>query len=224
MDIKARLFRLFAMLCIALPLVFEAAPAGAVKAMTTTNDKVWNFKFRGLFVFVFLGGGETGEQGFLNVGVDLDTKAVGLDFGYSFPDATNPDLLIIYQGAGEIPNDAFTVTRESAHLRVTTPASFMLQKCIVNIITDEFTCHLTTEPITFDLSWVTNGLHSISEKTERTETYLGTVTKFKGEYTRVSANVSGTWGDGYTHAHMIGSILDTQNKTVYRDINLRANP
>jgi hypothetical protein len=179
----------------------------------------------GLYSDVFLYDDDAGTQGYLNVGLLSDSNNAGLDFGYSVRDVTNPDFLIIYQGAGEIPGDAFTINRTSAHLTVavTTTASFYVHRCIVNIITAEYSC-APTGPITFDLTWVTDGLFSISEKVDRTENYVASIIRFKGEYTRVSSTVIGTWGDGFVTENMAGSLLDTKSKESYPDVTLKTNP
>ncbi|MGB5473403.1 MAG: hypothetical protein WBQ78_07990 [Gammaproteobacteria bacterium] len=149
-----------------------------------------------------------------------DTSA--LEFSYATPYETDTDLVILIHGAGEIPNGAYTTTATSAHLAVTTPTEFLVIRCVVNLITADFNCAPTT-PVTFDLTWVRNGLGSVLEKTKRTETLGPVTTKFKGEYVSVAATVNGIW-NGHSPADLAGNLLDSQSTTHIREITLEANP
>jgi len=130
--------------------------------------------------------------------------------------------LIIVQGAGQIPSSALTITRESAHVAITTPDSFFLLRCAVNTTNGEYICE-PGDPVSFDLTWMGNDFSSVWEKTKRIETLGPVTTKFEGEFTGVSAVVNGTWAD-IPGAVMSGRLLDTQGKTFYREVTINTTP
>ena len=73
-----------------------------------------------------------GTNGFLTVTQDQLANTVGLDFSYATPDAVNPDLAILFQGSGQIPNSSFTESASSAQLSVTTPADYPINRCVID--------------------------------------------------------------------------------------------
>ena len=93
---------------------------------------------------------------------------------------------------------------------------------MVNIVTAYFDCDPGT-PITFDLTWATNGIGVIHEKTQRTETYGPLTTRFKGEYESRTATVSGTWTE-HIALELLGNLVDSKNNTNTREITMEANP
>jgi hypothetical protein len=194
----------------------QAAQANVVtaKASHTTVTKI---KMNGRFAFVNLVDGDT--LGYVNVSRDQIANTSALDFGYASPDPTDPTFFIFIQGAGAIPNGAFTITATSAHLLVTTP--FPATRCVVNRETLESTCAPTAS--TFDLTWTSSGIDSVYEKTKRIETIGPITTRFEGEFVLLGATVTGTW-DGHTATEMSGNLADTRSKTIIREITMTTSP
>ena len=157
-----------------------------------------------------------GTNGFLTVTRDNVANTTGLDFSWATPDPTNADLAILFQGAGQIPNNAFTQTATSAQLSMTTAADFSVAECIVNINTGDFTC-ATTAPLTFNLTWLGNGFGSTHEVSRRVETLGPVTTKVNAEFTTITANVDGTWG-GRSDPSLTGTLTDSGSKTYIREI------
>jgi hypothetical protein len=218
MNMKTKSLRIGTMLIAVLFLTLLASQASVETTQAPNGAKVTKIRVNGRFAFAFLNDGDT--NGFLSATKDQITNTSALDFSYAFPDPTNPDFVILIQGAGEIPNSAFTVTSDSAHLAVTTP--FEVTRCDVNIIDGTFVCNPAT-PITFDLTWTVDGFGTVFEKTKRTETFGPVSTKSRGEFSRVSAIVNETW-DRYTNADAGGDLLDTRNLTFVREVTMEANP
>jgi hypothetical protein len=53
---------------------------------------------------------------------------------------------------------------------------------------------------------------------------LGPVTtKIKGEFFSVTTNVNGTWDD-HDAVDQTGNIVDTQNRTITREVTMETNP
>ncbi len=159
-----------------------------------------------------------GTNGFLTATQDQVANTSGLDFSWATPDATNPDLAILYQGAGEIPNAAFTQNATTAHLNLTTPAAFAINRCVINLNDGTFTC-AASAPLTFNLSWLQNGFGSVQETTKRVETLGPVTTKVKAEFTTVTATINGTWG-GRSSPNLGGDLTDSQSKTYIREITV----
>ncbi len=158
----------------------------------------------------------TSTNGFLNASRDEIANTSSLDFSYATPDPSNPDLVTLVQGAGEIPNGAFTTSLTSARLSVTTP--FAVNHCTVNIVTADFNC-VVGAPITFELTWTKSGVGSVSERTSRTETFGPVTTRFRGEFASVTAIVNGSWTD-HAAVDMFGNLVDSQNSTNLREITM----
>ncbi len=159
-----------------------------------------------------------GTNGFLTVTQDQIANTTALDFSYATPDATNPDLAILYQGAGAIPNSAFTVGTSTARLALTTPADYSVTRCVVNLNTGGFTC-APSGPLGFDLSWVKNGFGTVHEKTKRVETLGPVTTKVNAEYTTATATVDGTFG-GRMATSLGGDLTDSESRTYIREITV----
>jgi hypothetical protein len=93
-------------------------------------------------------------NGGLNASKDQVTNTSALDFSYGTVYPTNPDELILIQGAGTIPNSAFTITSTTAHLgpvTVSNSDSFLIIRCVINQVAGTFECAPTT-PKSFDLT------------------------------------------------------------------------
>ena len=218
MNQKTKLLGIGTMLCAALFLTLSASLAGAGTTRAANGPTVTKIRVNGLSADTFLTDGDT--MGGLNVGRDQIADTTALDFSYATPDAEDPDIVILIQGSGEIPNSAFTISRATAHLAVTTP--FPITRCVVNIVTADFTCD-PGDPITFDLTWVKNGFGSIHMKIQQTETFGPVTTKSNGEYESVTAAVNGTW-TGHSASDMLGNLVDSKNKTNFREVTVEANP
>ena len=160
---------------------------------------------------------DTGATGGLNVSRDEIANTTFLDFSYVTPTA-DPDIVILTQGAGEIPNSAYTQTDTSAHLLLN---DFPTTSCTINLITGDFAC-TEGEPIDFDLTWTANGFSVVEERCHRTETLGPLTTKTKGEFVERSALVSGTW-NGNSGENMSGHLTDTRESTVVREITMQMN-
>jgi hypothetical protein len=105
----------------------------------------------------------TDNQGFVYAARDQATNISSLDFSYVTP-TSDPDIVILVQGAGEIPNSAFEMTKTTAHLSVVTP--FRVIRCEIDRVTADFSC-VDTDPIAFDLTWVVNGFFTVQEHVSR---------------------------------------------------------
>ena len=156
-----------------------------------------------------------GTNGFLTVTEDQINDTTGLDFSWATPDPSDPDFADLYQGAGEIPNTAYSHTATTASLSLTTPPPFVTH-CRVDLFNGTFVCE-ESAPLTFNLSWATNGFGSIEERTQRTEKLGPVTTRFKAEFTTLTAGVSGTYG-GHTASNLNGDLTDSQSKTYIREI------
>jgi hypothetical protein len=191
----------------------------ALEEAERRNESVTRIRVNGLSASVFLSDPDTGAQGGLQVSRDEIANTTFLDFSYATP-TSDPDIITLTQGAGEIPNSAYTQTDTEAHLLLAaTP--FPVQVCTVNLITAEFTC-VEGDPLSFDLTWEANGFSIIEEKCKRTEV-LGPLTiRTRGEFVTRSALVSGTW-NGNSEVNMSGSLSDTRESTVIREIAMRLN-
>jgi hypothetical protein len=220
MKTKTKLLGISSMLIAVLFLTLPASEASTEKTPAPNQPTVTKIKVNGFSCDTFLFDGDTNTNGFLNVGRDEIANTTAIDFSYLTPDPNDPEIVILIQGAGEIPNNTFTISLTEAHLAVTTP--FPSHYCVVNIVTGVFDCE-DGAPITFDLTWVGNGFGSIREKTHRTETYGPLTTVFKGEYESRTATVNGTWTD-HTASDLLGNLVDSKNNLNIREITLAANP
>jgi len=159
-----------------------------------------------------------GTNGFLAVTRDQIANTVGLDFSYASPDPANPDLYILFQGSGQIPNSSFTDSASSAQLSVTTPADYPINRCVIDQNTGAATC-APSSPLAFDMTWLQNGFGNIHEQIKRVETLGPVTTKVNAEYTTVTATVNGTWG-GRSAPDLSGDLTDSGNKTYIREITI----
>lgn len=188
-----------------------------VVAKKKPQQTVTKIRENGQSVDTLLNDLSTGTLGVLHVARDEINNTTAIDFSYATP-TSDPDFVTIVQGAGEIPNSAYTQTDTTAHLQL---AAFPVTVCTVNIITTEFTC---TEgaPIAFDLTWQANGFSIIDRHTKSTEVLGPVTTKFKGDFVERSALINGTW-NGNTAVNMSGHLTDTQGSTVIREITVQMN-
>ena len=158
-----------------------------------------------------------GTNGFLAATEDQIANTFGLDFSWATPDATGSSA-ILYQGAGEIPAGAFTLTASAASLNLTTPVGYVVTRCEIDLNDGTYTC-APSGPIAFNLTWARNGLGSIEEKNKRKEVLGPVTTKVTSEYTTLTAGVNGTWG-GRSSPNLTGDLTDSQSKTYIREITV----
>lgn len=232
MYTKTKLLRITTMVCAALLLTLAAAPARIEKALSANNNMVTTMRMSGRSADIILFDAERNINGFLNASKDNITGNTFLEFGYSTAHLTDPDILVIFQGFGEIPDTGFTITSvsaqlASANLAVTTPDSFLVNYCEVNQTNGEFFCVLTDDTFTFDLTWIKTSFGMVQEKVNRIVTFGPITTKFQGQFVSFTANVNGTWSDrlGVTNvSNLAGNLTDSQNSSVFREITVQANP
>jgi len=199
------------------PLFFGSPVASAApQPSASAGDSVTTIRVNGDSGFVNLSDPVTGSNGFLNVGRDRVGNTTALDFSYVTP-TSNPDIVILVQGAGEIPNSAFTTTNTTADLNVVTP--FPVIRCEIHLVTGDFSC-ADTDPVAFDLTWVVNGYETVQEHISRLETLGPLTVRFAGSFDQRSALVNGSWTDN-SAVDVSGNLLDTRGMTVLREITMR---
>jgi hypothetical protein len=206
-------------LSLALFLTLSASQASVETTQAPNGAMVTRIRVNGRSADMFLIDNATGTNGFLNASRDELAKTSALDFSYVTPEP-DPNFVVLIQGAGAIPNSAFTITANTARLVLTTP--FPVNRCRVNTVEGTFECRETV-PSTFDLTWVRNGFGSLFTKATVIQTLGPVTTKVKGEFLSVTANVNGTW-DGHEAEDQTGNIVDTQSRTITRDITMETHP
>lgn len=157
-----------------------------------------------------------GAAGYLFAGRDLITNTTAVDFSYASPDPTNPNRVVLVQGAGAVPNSAYTLTSSGARLIATT--TFPITRCVVDQVTGDVAC-APGAAVALDVTWTRNGYARVQEKVQRREQTGPVTTKFKGEYDQRSALVDGAIG-GFVLDDNTGNLLDTQNTTITREIEV----
>lgn len=193
--------------------------SGAVVAKKNPNQTVTRIRVNGQAADTLLSDPNTGTNGFLYVSYDQVNDVSALDFSYVTP-TSDPLFIVLTQGAGEIPNEAFARTSTTAQL-VLPATPFPIQHCTINLDTGEFSC-VEGAPIAFDLFWEVNGFASIDQYLRRTEVTGPLTTKFRGTFVQRSALVNGTW-NGNTATDISGNITDTKSSTVIREITMQMN-
>lgn len=159
-----------------------------------------------------------GTNGFLTATEDQIAHTFGLDFSWATPDPNNPSFAIFYQGAGEIPAGAFTYTGTTARLVLTTPADYVVTRCVINLDDGTSDC-APSGPLSFNMTWTVNGFGRIEEKTKRKEIMGPVTTKTNAEFVLQTTNVNGTWG-GRSSPNMNGDLTDSESKQYIREITL----
>ncbi len=217
---NAMSLRITTLLSAALLLTLSASQASMETSQAPKGGTKTTIRVNGRSADMFLIDIDTGTNGFLNASKDQIANTSALDFSYVTPDATDPDIVILIQGAGEIPNGSFTITSTSAHLQLTTP--FPVNRCVVNTIDGTFTCAPTT-PSTFDLTWTKNSVGSLFQKITTIQTLGPVTTRVKGQFSSLMASVDGTW-DGHLADGQSGNLVDSHSKTVTREVSIDAIP
>lgn len=137
-------------LCAALAALLLAAPS----VTWAGNERVTVIRSKGSSVFANLVDPGTQSSGFLSVARDAVAGSTVLDFAWATPVPGDPRHVVLVQGAGEIPQAAFTAGRDGAQLNVVTP--FETLRCLVDIEEGSFDC-VPGQPLAFALSWTRDG-------------------------------------------------------------------
>jgi hypothetical protein len=220
MNIRTKSLSGMTLLGMALFLALAESRAGVEKSRSANGGTVTRIRTNGHIASVNLSDG--GYVGFLIVSRDQVSGTSVLDFSYAARNPVNPDSVFLWQGVGEIPNGAFTNAPNwrAARLAVTMP--FPVIRYEIDLLTGE----VTSTPwlrITFDLTWVPDGFFTSFEQAERHSTFGPVKEYFNGASNRVSVSVSGMW-DGHTMTNGSGTLDDSQNHTVIREITVEPNP
>lgn len=225
MNIKTKWRGILLLIGVGLFLALAVVQATAGATQGSQGNRVTKIRVNGRSAYGFLDDSDDPRVlGFLNVSQDQIANTVALDFTYVTYPFSDPDLSLLTQGADVIPNTAFTMTDTSAHLAVTTPPSYQITRCIFDQNTGEMDCDISNDPISFDLTWVTDGFGSITESTDRVEIFGPVTTKYKANLSILTATVNGTWGDEHTAVNSRGELLDNRNKTFIREVTLKTAP
>ena len=115
MQTKTKMFSISILISAALCLMLSAAQADVATTQAPNGAKKTTILVKGDSVFVILFDGTTSSNGFLNASQDLITNTSAMDFAYA-TQTSDPNISILIQGAGAIPNSAFTTTATTAHL------------------------------------------------------------------------------------------------------------
>lgn len=209
-----------AMLGAALLLPIPSSQAGVEKSQAANGGTVTRIRTNGHVAQANLSDG--GANGYLLASRDLVSGTSALDFSYAAFSPDNPDLVFLIQGAGEIPNSAFTNAQNWTSARLAVTTAFPVIRYEINLVTGEITSG-PWSPVTFDLTWVPNSFFTSVEHVESVQTFGPVKRYFRGAFSQVSASVSGTWG-GYTQTNGSGNLQDTKNNTVEREIIVDPNP
>ncbi|MEO8700654.1 MAG: hypothetical protein ABI867_11450 [Kofleriaceae bacterium] len=179
---------------------------------------VTTIKVNGRSAFALLSDSD-GTNGFFTATQDQIANTSGLDFSWATPDPTNADFMILYQGAGPIPNSAYTRTATTARIVFTTGNSYPVTRCVVNVNTGDFTCAPLAGSLSFNLTFTQNGFGKTKETTKRKEVLGPVTTKIDAEFKSVTASITGTYG-GHNAAGLSGDLTDTESKTNIREITV----
>jgi hypothetical protein len=102
-----------ALLSAALFLTLSVSQAGVQTTQALNGATVTTIRVNGLSADMFLIDNATGTNGFLNASRDEIANTSALDFSYVTPEP-DPNFVVLIQGAGPIPNSAFTITANTA--------------------------------------------------------------------------------------------------------------
>jgi hypothetical protein len=203
-----------------MPLLLCAPAYGQDVAGTAaegSGNQVTRTRTNGRMAFAILTDEATQTHGFLSLSRDDVTGAASMDFAWATPSASEPDIVILIQGAGEIPGHAVTVERTAARLNVVTP--FPTVRCTVSLQTGEFDC-ASAPSLAFDLHWTRTGFASEWQQTV-SRTTIGPLTiHAQGQYESHDAAASGIWAN-FVGRGMMGTLGDSKGSTVLREVVLR---
>lgn len=205
---------------VATPLLLCAPAYGqgeAVAVVASDGDQVTKTRTRGPMAFAVLTDEATQTNGFLSLSKDAVSGAASMDFAWVTPSTSNPDIVILVQGAGEIPGDAVTFGRMAGRLNLVTP--FPTVRCEVSLETGEFDC-ASGPPLAFDLRWTRTGLFSEWRQTVSRTTIGPLTVHSQGQYESHDASATGIWAN-FVGQGMMGTLGDSKGNTVQREVVLR---
>jgi hypothetical protein len=184
------------------------------------NERLTAIRTNGNSAFANLVDPATQSSGFLNVARDAVAGSTALDFAWSTPVPGDPRHVVLVQGAGEIPNDAFALSRDGARLNVVTP--FETVRCRVDIENGSFDC-APGPALAFALVWTRIG-HDREWRQTVSEVRMGPLTvRSQGQFEQHPATVAGSFG-GLPASGTLGNLIDTRGASVTREVRLRTAP
>jgi hypothetical protein len=135
MHMPPTMRRLSTIVSVALLLTLTVSQARGETIQASNGTSVTKIKVSGQFADTFLTDADTHTNGGLTASRNVIDNTSALDFSYGIVDPLHPEELILFEGAGEIPNSAFTISSTTAHLAVTVTdsPSFVLLRCIINL-------------------------------------------------------------------------------------------
>jgi len=200
-----------------------ALVAGLLAALAPAwagNERVTLIRTHGSAVYANLVDPATQSSGFLSVGRDVVAGTTTLDFAWATPVPGDPRHVVLVQGAGEIPNDAFAVSRDGAQLNVVTP--FETVRCRVDIENGSFDC-APGPALAFALVWAGIGQEREWRQTV-SEVRMGPLTvRSQGQFEQHSATVAGSFA-GLPAVGALGNLIDTRGASVTREVRMRTAP
>lgn len=194
-----------------------SARAGVETRVGDAGERVTNIRSSGRSAFANLFHPASQSSGFLFVMRDIVGDTTSLDFSWVTPVPADPRHVVLFQGSGVIPNDAFAIDRSGARLAVVTP--FETLRCVVDIEDVGFDC--TRGPaLAFELTWVRSGIET-EWLQQVSEVRIGPlVVRTSGQFERRAAPVTGHFGGLPTDGPM-GALIDTQGGTLAREVSMR---
>jgi hypothetical protein len=188
------------------------SPSGLKARIQAAGKPMTQLNGNGAHVFLE----REGLNGFLTASHDQTTNTSKLDFSYAFPDENDPEIMLLYQGSDEIPNSAFTMNSAFARLRYTTPDSYYINRCVLNIVTGYYACARASTQMMFDLTWTKDRGDSIRETRSDVLTLGSATTRSHTVFNLDGAAVSGTWKEFIEHTgtNMNGTLGNDQSVTV----------
>lgn len=184
------------------------------------NERVTVVRSNGSSAFANLFDPATQSSGFLTVSRDAIAGTTTLDFAWATPVPGDPRHVVLVQGAGEVPNAAFTVDHDGAQLNVLTP--FETVRCLVDIEDGNFDC-AGAPALDFALRWSRIGLEREWQQTV-SEVRMGPLTvRSRGQFERTAAAVDGRFG-GLSTTGASGNLFDTRGASVTREVRMKTAP
>lgn len=220
MSIRSKCPALF-LFCIGI-LGAASSAAGVTRSSGPDGAVTTRIQQNGPSVFANLYDDASGTSGFLSASLDRNATSAALDFSFVTPSTSNPDLVILVQGSGEIPASALSVAANLETARLVATTTFPTIRCEIDLISGEFACE-DGDSVAFDLAWTRTGAWDVAEVINRRESIGPVKITQHGQYQKRAAKIEGTWSD-YVAAEMDGDLFDTRGTTVIREIVVTARP
>lgn len=196
------------------------ALAGVEKAVGPKGERVTQIRSSGQGTFANLFDPATQSSGFLSVMRDAVAGTTTLDFSWVTPFPAHPRYVVLFQGAGMIPDGAFVVDRSGARLSVSTPYDTL--RCVVDTEVGHFEC-ASGPAQAFELTWTRNGVESEWLQEVREYRLGPLVVRSRGEFEQRAASVTGRFG-GLPLDGALGSLIDTKGTMVQRELSIKVAP